>query len=320
MLTLYPPIEPYSTRFLDVGDGHRLHVEEAGDPDGIPVLFVHGGPGSGLAPAMRRFFDPARYRIVLFEQRGAGRSTPVGELHGNTTWHLVGDIETIRAALGITTWLVFGGSWGSALALAYTQSHPERVSGLVLRGVCLVRRSERQWFYQGGLRHLQPEEWARFVAPVPEPERDDILAAYHRRLTGDDRAEAKRWAVAWMRWEAINSSLIPDPGFLATLTSDDTVLPASRILAHYAINGGFFSPETQLLDGVDRIRHLPCVIVQGRYDLCCPPVTAYDLAGRWPEADLRIVGDAGHSSLEPGITHELVTATDRFAALLSGDR
>lgn len=314
---LYPPIDPYATHFLEVGGGHRLYVEEAGNPGGIPVVFLHGGPGGGLVPFMRQFFDPARYRIVLFDQRGAGRSTPAGELRDNTTAHLVGDIETVREALGIPQWLVFGGSWGSTLSLAYAQAHPGRVTGLVLRGVFLVRRSESRWFYQDGLHHVQPEEWERFVAPIPPDERDDILGAYHRRLLGDDQEEARRCAATWMRWEAVNSSLTPDPELLATLTAEDTALPAARILAHYVVNGGFFESETQLLDGVDRIRHLPCVIVQGRYDLCCPPATAYDLARRWPEADFRIVGDAGHSSLEPGTTHELIAATDRFASLLA---
>jgi proline iminopeptidase len=315
--TLYSEIEPYATHVVDVGDGHRLHVEEAGNPGGIPVVFLHGGPGGGLTPVFRRFFDPERYRIVLFDQRGAGRSTPLGELGDNTTWHLVDDIETIRERLGIPSWLVFGGSWGSTLALAYAQANPGRVTGLVLRGICLVRRSERDWIYQSGLHHLQPEEWERFVAPIPPAERDDILAAYHRRLVGDDRDEALRCAGAWMRWEAVNSSLTPNPLLIATLTADDTALPSARILAHYCVNGGFFTPETQLLDGVDRIRHLPAVIIQGRYDLCCPPATAYDLARRWPEAAFHVVGDAGHSSLEPGITDLLIRATDEFAVLLA---
>lgn len=311
-MALYPEIEPYKTHYVDVSGGHRLSVEEVGNPAGIPVVFLHGGPGGGLLPGARRFFDPSRYRIVLFDQRGAGRSTPPGSLHENTTWHLVDDIETIRERLGIESWLLFGGSWGSTLALAYGQAHPSRVTGLILRGICMMRRTERDWIYQSGLHHLQPEEWERFVAPIPVDERGDILTAYHRRLIGSDPGEARACADAWMRWEAVNSSLTPDPSWITTLTADETVLPAARILAHYAVNGGFFDSETQLLDGVDRLRHLPAVIVQGRYDLCCPPATAYDLARRWPEAEFHIVPDAGHSSLEPGITDLLIRATDEF--------
>lgn len=312
---LYPPVEPYATHRIAVGDGHQLHVEEVGTPDGVPVVFLHGGPGGGLVPAARRFFDPRRYRAVLFDQRGAGRSTPFGELRANTTGHLVGDLETIRERLGIDSWLVFGGSWGVTLGLAYAQAHPDRVTGLILRGVLLLRRSERDWFYQGGLRHLQPDEWDRFVAPIPVAERDDVLAAYHRRLHGPDEARARACAVAWGRWEAVNSSLRPDPGVLAHFTGEEQALPIARILSHYAVHGGFLT-ESQLLDGVDRIRHLPAVIINGRYDLCCPPVSAYDLARRWPEAELRIVPDAGHSAAEPGIARELLRATDRFADLL----
>ncbi|MEV4636455.1 prolyl aminopeptidase [Actinoplanes sp. NPDC049548] len=313
-MTLYPEIEPYATHRVETSGGHRLYVEEAGNPDGLPALFVHGGPGSGLAPFMRRFFDPARYRVILPEQRGAGRSTPVGELHENTTWHLVDDIEVVRRRLGVEKWLLFGGSWGSTLSLAYAQTHPDRVTGLILRGIYLVRRSERDWIYQHGLHHLQPEEWERFIAPIPPPERTDLLAAYHRRLTGPDAAEAARCAEAWMRWEAVNSSLTPDPDLIATLTAGSTAVAAARILAHYVINGGFFTPETQLLDGIDRIRTKPAVVIQGRYDLCCPPVTAYDLARRWPEAEFRVVHGAGHASLEPGILDRLIRATDRYAA------
>ncbi|MFE9957620.1 prolyl aminopeptidase [Micromonospora sp. NPDC005299] len=313
---LYPPVEPYATHRIAVGNGHELHVEEVGRPDGVPVVFLHGGPGGGLVPAARRFFDPRRYRAVLFDQRGAGRSTPFGELRGNTTWHLVADLETIRERLGIDSWLVFGGSWGVTLGLAYAQAHPDRVTGLILRGVLLLRRSERDWFYQGGLRHLQPDEWERFVAPIPAAERDDVLAAYHRRLHGPDEAEAQACAVTWGRWEAVNSSLRPDPGVLAHFTAEEQALPIARILSHYAVHGGFLT-ETQLLDGVDRIRHLPAVIINGRYDLCCPPVSAYDLARRWPEAELTIVPDAGHSAAEPGIARELLRATDHFADLLT---
>jgi proline iminopeptidase len=314
---LYPPIEPYATHRVAVGDGHDLYVEEVGRPDGVPVVFLHGGPGGGLVPAARRFFDPDRYRVVLFDQRGAGLSTPLGGLHGNTTWHLVDDLEVIRERLGIDSWLVFGGSWGVTLGLAYAQTHPARVTGLILRGVLLLRRAERDWFYQSGLRHLQPEEWDRFVAPIPEAERDDVLAAYHRRLHGPDEAEARACAAAWGRWEAVNSSLLPDPGLIDHFTADEHALPIARILSHYALHGGFLTSETQLLDGVDRIRHLPAVIINGRYDACCPPFSAYDLARRWPEAELRIVPDAGHSAAEPGIARELLRATDEFADRLT---
>ncbi|MFU8873825.1 prolyl aminopeptidase [Micromonospora sp. SL4-19] len=314
---LYPSIEPYASHRIAVGDGHELYVEEVGRRDGVPAVFLHGGPGGGLVPAARRFFDPNRYRAVLFDQRGAGQSTPAGELRANTTWHLVDDLEVIRERLGIDSWLVFGGSWGVTLGLAYAQAHPDRVTGLVLRGVLLMRRVERDWFYQGGLRHLQPEEWDKFIAPIPEAERHDVLAAYHRRLHGPDDAEARACAAAWGRWEAVNSSLRPDPDLLAHFTADEHALPIARILSHYVVHGGFLTGETQLLDGVDRIRHLPAVIIQGRYDLCCPPVSAYDLARRWPEAELRIVPDTGHSAAEPGIARELLRATDHFADLLT---
>jgi proline iminopeptidase len=310
---LYPPIEPYATHHLEVGGGHRLYVEEAGNPQGIPAVFLHGGPGGGLMPTARQFFDPERYRIVLFDQRGAGRSTPLGSLHENTTWHLVADVEAVRERFGLRSWLVFGGSWGSTLALAYAQSHPERVTGLVLRGICMMRRSERRWLYQDGARYLQPEEWERFIAPIPPEERDDVLAAYHRRLLGADPEEADICAEAWMRWEAVNSSLIPDPEWIEKLTTGESTLPDAQMLAHYVVNSAFLEPETRLLDGVDRIRHLPAVIVQGRYDMCCPPETAVALARRWPEATLHMIPGVGHSSLEPGITDQLIRATDSFA-------
>jgi len=312
MRTLYPPIEPYRTHRFEVSGGHNLYVEEVGDPHGVPAVFLHGGPGGGIVPAARRFFDPARYRVVLVDQRGSGRSTPRGSLHENTTAHLVADLEVVRDALDIPAWLLFGGSWGSALALAYGQAHPDRVTGLILRGILLLRPSERRWFYQDGLRHLQPEEWDRFVALVPQDERADVLTAYHRRLVGPDRETALRFARAWMRWEAVNSSLLPDPALIELLTDDELGLPMAQILAHYMVHGGFLDSETQLLDGVERIRHLPCVIVQGRYDLCCPPDSAHALARRWPEAELHLIPDAGHSSLEPGVTDRLIRATDAF--------
>ena len=313
MRVLYPPVEPYATHRVDVRDGHRLFVEEVGRPDGIPAVYLHGGPGGGLTPSARQFFDPDRYRLVLIDQRGAGRSTPHGSVENNTTWHLVEDLERVRERLNIRSWLLFGGSWGTTLALAYAQAYPARATGLILRGLFLLRGSERRWFYQDGASHLQPEEWERFIAPVPVDERDDIVAAYHRRLFSDDRELATRYSNAWLRWEAVNSSLRPDPALIDTLIADDRGLAMSRILAHYVIHGGFFESEQQILDGIEGIRQIPAVLVQGRYDLCCPPVTAHDVASRWPEADVRIVADAGHSSLEPGITHELVTATDAFA-------
>jgi proline iminopeptidase len=314
MRVLYPPIEPFRTHEFDVGHGHRLYVEEVGRPDGLPVVFLHGGPGGGLVPLYRRFFDPERYRVVLVDQRGCGRSTPLGSLLANTTGHLVADLETVREGLGLKSWLLFGGSWGSTLALAYAQAHPERATGLVLRGICLLRASEQRWLYRDGARRLRPAEWERFVAPIPEAEREDLVGAYHRRLMDDcDPVRTAAVAKAWMRWEAMNSALVPDPAFVELLTSDKAALPGARILIHYLVNGGFFASETQLLDGVDRIRHLPAVIIQGAYDLCCPPVTAYELAARWPEAEFHLVEDAGHSSMEPGITDQLIRATDAFA-------
>ena len=313
--TLYPPVEPRCVHRFQVSGGHDLYVEEVGDPHGLPALFLHGGPGGGIVPAARQFFDPARYRVVLVDQRGAGRSTPRGSLVANTTAHLIADLEVIRTALGIRRWLLFGGSWGSALALAYAQAHPDRVTGLILRGILLLRSRERRWFYQGGLSLLQPEEWARFIAPVPEDERDDVLGAYHRRLTGTDESVSAQFARTWMRWEAVNSSLVPDPALLDLLTGDAAAeLPMARILAHYMVNGGFLGHDDELLDGVERIRHLPCVIVHGRYDLCCPPDSAYALAGRWPEAELHMIPDAGHASTETGILDRLIRATDAFAA------
>lgn len=312
--TLYPPVEPRCVHRLQVSGGHDLYVEEVGDPHGLPALFLHGGPGGGIVPAARQFFDPARYRVVLVDQRGAGRSTPRGSLVENTTAHLIADLEVIRTALGIRRWLLFGGSWGSALALAYAQAHPDRVTGLILRGILLLRSRERRWFYQGGLSLLQPEEWARFIAPVPEDERDDVLGAYHRRLTGTDESVSAQFARTWMRWEAVNSSLVPDPALLDLLTGDAAAeLPMARILAHYMVNGGFLGHDDELLDGVERIRHLPCVIVHGRYDLCCPPDSAYALAGRWPEAELHMIPAAGHASTETGILDRLIRATDAFA-------
>ena len=311
--TLYPPIEPYRTGRLRVSPLHEIHYEESGNPAGKPVVFVHGGPGGGTDPKQRCFFDPARYRIVLFDQRGCGRSVPHASLEENTTWDLVADMERLRETLGIERWQVFGGSWGSTLALAYAQTHPQRVSELVLRGIFLLRRKEIEWFYQRGASLLFPDAWEGFLAPIPEAERGDLLRAYHRRLTSEDpqvRAEAAR---AWSVWEAATSKLIPDAGLIERNAATDFALAFARIECHYFVHGGFFERDGQLLEGIDRIRSIPAVIVQGRYDVVCPMESAWELHRAWPEAELRIVPDAGHSAFEPGIVHELVSATDRFA-------
>jgi proline iminopeptidase len=309
---LYPPLEPFDHGFLELDGGHSMYYEQSGNPRGRPAVFLHGGPGGGGDVNARRFFDPAGYRIVVFDQRGAGRSRPHASLEANTTWHLVGDIERLRAHLAIDRWLVFGGSWGSTLALAYAQSHPAAVSALVLRGIFLLRRKELDWFYQFGASMLFPERWQDFLAPIPEEERSDLLGAYYRRLSGGDRREQLEAARAWSIWEGATSSLLPNPERTTQFGAPDFALALARIETHYFVNHGFFATEDQLLDGVDALRRIPTVIVQGRYDVVCPIRTAWDLHERWPEADFRVVGDAGHSAYEPGITAELIAATDRF--------
>ncbi len=308
----YPPVEPYGHGFIAVGDGHELYYEQCGNPGGKPALFVHGGPGAGGDVNARRFFDPKGYRIVVFDQRGAGRSRPHASLEANTTWHLVADIERLRAHLKIDRWLVFGGSWGSTLALAYAETHPGAVSELVLRGIFLLRQVELDWFYQFGTNMLFPEHWQRYLAVIPPEERADLLGAYHRRLSSDDKAVQLSAARAWSVWEGATSSLWPNPAREEQFGGDEFALALARIEVHYFVNRGFFTHENQLLDGVDKIRRIPAVIVQGRYDVVCPIDTAWELHRRWPEADFRVVVDAGHSAYEPGITAELVQATDRF--------
>jgi proline iminopeptidase len=310
---LYPEIEPYESGMLALDAIHTLYWEQSGNPQGAPVLFLHGGPGAGAAPAHRRFFDPAHYRIVIFDQRGAGRSTPLGELRENTTLHLIADIERLRRHLGIERWLVFGGSWGSTLALAYGQAHPERCTGFVLRGIFLCRQSEIEWFLYG-LRRFFPEAWRDFVAPIPPAERGDLLAAYYRRLTDPDPAVHRPAARAWSTYEGVCSTLLPSPETVAYFSGDTVALGLARIEAHY-FSHGIFLPEGSLLANVERIRHLPCVIVQGRYDAVCPIVTADELHQAWPEAEYIVVPDAGHSAWEPGICSELVSATEKFKAL-----
>ncbi|HSE01828.1 MAG TPA: prolyl aminopeptidase [Burkholderiales bacterium] len=309
---LYPEIEPYSRGNLRLDSVHTMYWEQSGNPDGAPVLFLHGGPGAGASPAHRRFFDPAHYRIVIFDQRGAGRSTPLGELRENTTPHLVADIERLRGHLGIERWLVFGGSWGSTLALAYGEAHPERCAGFILRGVFLCRRSEIDWFLYG-LRALFPEAWRTFAEVIPAPERGDLLAAYYKRLADPDPAVHMPAARAWSTYEGLCSTLLPNPETVAHFAGDVVSLGLARMEAHY-FSHGIFLPENALLENLHRLRHLPCVIVQGRYDAVCPIVTADEVRRAWPESEYIVVADAGHSAWEPGISAELVRATERFKA------
>ena len=310
---LYPPVPVRQSLQLRVSDLHTLHVEEAGNPDGIPVLFLHGGPGGGCQPFHRQFFDPQRFRIVLFDQRGCGRSTPHAELRENTTWDLIDDIERIRDHLGIERWMVFGGSWGSTLALAYAIRHTDRVRSLILRGIFLLRPEEIRWFYQEGASWIYPDAWAHYLAAIPEAEHDDLLAAYHRRLTCDDLEQRRAAARAWSIWEAATSKLFPSQDLLKQFGEDQFAEAFARIECHYFSNGGFFEHPDHLLRNIDRIRQIPAVIVQGRYDVVCPMKSAWDLHQAWPEADFHIVADGGHSASEPGITAKLLEATERFA-------
>lgn len=315
MKALYPPIEPFDSGRLKVSTVHEIYYEQSGNPNGKPAVFLHGGPGGGLVPEYRQFFHPDKYRVVLFDQRGAGRSTPHAHLEDNTTWDLIEDIERLRRHVGIESWLVFGGSWGSTLALAYAQTHPERVTALVLRGIFLCRSQEIQWFYeQGGASAIFPDVWEEYVGVIPESERGNMLAAYHRRLMSEDEAERLRAAHAWSIWEASTSKLFPDPDLIEHFSDPHTALALARIECHYFVNNAFFETDNYLLENVNGIRHLPAVIVQGRYDVVCPATSAWDLHRAWPEAQFQIVPDAGHSATETGITGALVAATDRFAA------
>lgn len=308
----YPPIEPFQSGFLESGDGHQVYWELCGNPDGIPVVFLHGGPGGGCTPSHRRLFDPARYRILLFDQRGCGRSTPHAGLDNNTTWHLVEDIERLRVLSGAERWLVFGGSWGSTLALAYAETHPDRVTGLILRGIFTLRRSELLWYYQEGASWLFPDKWERFQAPIPVAERGDMMAAYRRRLTDSDPAVRIEAALAWSLWEGETLTLHPAPALSVQHGDEAYALAFSRIENHYFVHEGWLE-EGQLIRDVGRIRHIPAVIVQGRYDIATPMRTAWDLHRAWPEADFHLVDDAGHAVSEPGIQTALLDATDRFA-------
>ncbi|MGB3293996.1 MAG: prolyl aminopeptidase [Phormidesmis sp.] len=313
MRQLYPTIESYRQGNLPVSALHTLYYEESGNPAGKPVVVLHGGPGGGSIPLYRRFFDPDRWRIILFDQRGCGRSTPHAELEENTTWDLVADIEKLRSHLSIAQWTVFGGSWGSTLSLAYAQTHPTCCKALVLRGIFMLRPKEIQWFYQSGASYIFPDAWEGYLAPIPENERSDLVAAYYQRLTSPDRQMRQTAARAWSVWEASTSKLVPDGDLIQRFGADSFADAFARIECHYFINGGFFTSADQLLSNVNRIRHIPCVIVQGRYDVVCPMTSAWDLHRAWPEAELVIVDTAGHSATEPGITTALVEATDRFA-------
>ena len=310
---LYPEIEPYETGILAVDGVHRLYWEQSGNAGGVPVVFLHGGPGAGASPNHRRFFDPAHYRIVIFDQRGAGRSTPLGELSDNTTPHLVADLERLRESLGIERWIVFGGSWGSTLALAYGEAHPERCMALVLRGIFLCRKEEIDWFLHG-MGRIFPEHWRAFAGHLPESERGDLLANYHRRLIDPDPAVNLPAARAWSVYEGSCVTLMPSPETVAEFGRDAMALGLARLEAHYFVND-IFLPEGALLAGVDRLRATPGAIVQGRYDIVCPAASADELARAWPEADYRIVPDAGHSATEPGIRAALVGAMERFKSL-----
>jgi proline iminopeptidase len=312
MRSLYPEIEPFDSGMLAVDSRHRLHYEQCGNPDGKPVVMLHGGPGAGCSAKMRRFHDPSRYRIVLFDQRGSGQSTPHADLVDNTTWDLVADIERLREHLGIEGWQVFGGSWGSTLALAYAQAHPNRVTELVLRGIFMLRRWELEWFYQEGASRLFPEAWADYLAAIPEVERGDLISAYNRRLTSSDEATRLAAARAWSVWEASTSLLLPDDSFVDAHRDPHFALSFARIESHYFVNGGFFEVEEQLLRDAHKLHGIPGVIVHGRYDVVCPVANAWELHKAWPGSVLKVSPSAGHSAFEPENTAALVEATDSF--------
>ena len=313
MRTLYPEIEPFDRGTLMVDDRHALYYEQCGNPVGKPVVVLHGGPGAGCSPKMRRFHDPAKYRIVLLDQRGSGRSTPHADLVDNTTWHLVADIEALRTTLGIERWQVFGGSWGSTLALAYAQAHPQRATELVLRGIFMLRRWELEWFYQQGASRLFPEAWEQYVNAIPVAERDDLIGAFHRRLTSDDEATRLAAARAWSVWEGATSFLHIDPDFAASHEDPQFALAFARIENHFFVNAGFFECDDQLLRDAHRIADIPGVIVHGRYDVVCPVANAWDLHKAWPKAELMISPASGHSGFEAENVDALVRATDKFA-------
>ena len=312
MRELYPAIEPYHHDTLQVSEIHTLYYEQCGNPEGVPVIFLHGGPGGGCIEDYRRYFDPKKWRIILFDQRGCGRSKPFADLRENTTWDLVADIEKIRETLNIEKWAVFGGSWGSTLALSYSQTHPDKVSALFLRGIFMLRQKELRWFYQEGCSFLFPDAWEHYLEPIPVNERDNLIEAYYKQLTSEDKNIRQKAARAWSVWEASTSKLLQNEKLMEDFAADDFAEAFARIECHYFINKGFMEEENQLLNNVDKIRHIPAIIVQGRYDVVCPPQSAWELHRAWPEAEFVMVGDAGHSLSEKGITDALIEATDRI--------
>lgn len=312
--TLYPTIEPYETGMLDVGDGHSIYYERSGKKGGKPAVFLHGGPGSGSSPSHRRLFNPDVYDVMLFDQRGCGRSLPHADLNANTTWHLVEDIERLRKLAGVEKWMVFGGSWGSSLGLAYAEKHPEHVSELILRGIYTVTKAEINWYYQFGVSEMFPDKWEMFQAPIPEEERGDMVAAYHKRLTGDDPVAQLEAAKAWTIWEGETITLLPNPEYSAHFRDGHYALAFARLENHYFMNDSWLE-EGQLLRDAYRLHGIPGVIVQGRYDMPCPVKYAYGLHKAWPDAEFHLIEGAGHVYLEPGILDRLIRATDQFAGL-----
>ncbi len=315
MKQLYPEIEPYNQFDLKVSDLHTIHIEESGNINGKPVIFLHGGPGGGIEPVYRQYFDPEKWRIIVFDQRGCGQSTPHAELQENTTWDLIADIEKIRQHLEIDKWVVFGGSWGSTLSLSYAITHPDRCKALVLRGIFMIRKKEINWFYQDGTSNIYPDAWEHYLRPIPEDERHDLVAAYYKRLTSNDDSVRIEAAKAWSIWEASTSKLIQSEESIHAFEDAKVAEAFARIECHYFTNRGFFDTDEWLLENVDKIRHIPAVIVQGRYDVVCPMISAWELHRAFPEADFEIVQDAGHSMTEKGIASKLVEYTDKFVDL-----
>ncbi len=314
-LELFPPIDSLNTFNLDVSELHTIHVSETGNANGKPVVFLHGGPGGGIEPFYSQYFHPEKWRLILIDQRGCGESTPFAELKENTTWDLVADIEKVREKLGINSWVVFGGSWGSTLALAYSQAHPNRVKGLILRGIFMLRKKELEWFYQKGASEIYPDAFEHYIKPIPSAERGDLLSAFYTRLTSEDSKQRLEAARAWAIWEGATSKLYSDPNLVERFGQDEFAEAFARIECHFFVNGGWFNPEDQLLQDIEKIRHIPAVIIQGRYDVVCPMTSAWDLHTAWPEADFHIIQDAGHSMTEPGIKSKLIEATEKFSAL-----